>query len=518
MFLSITTRTKFFTFYIWFMNYTWALTRIFLFLSVCTLMASCDEDESAPVHEDLLYAKRFDNPGIYDQDGRYMLIRGVNLNTLGDYWVGNPVAPATAPYEPDHFRIMAEYGFNMIRLVINWSAVEPQRGVYDQSYLDQIKRAIEDAAEYDIYVMIDMHQDAWGKYIVSPMEEECEFPNKGWDGAPEWATLTDGASTCTENGRRESAPAVYNAFRNFWLNTDGIQDAFIRMWQEVVKATASYPTVLGYDAFNEPSLGNGDYAAQGQLYNKFLRDLVEGIRAAERASNGYEHIFFFETTVTWAGQELPFTPSFYFTQDENIVFAPHNYFEVITQDLLTIEQGADLYQNLSNQYGTHCFIGEWGVFEPAITGLSKLTRFAAAEDKYFMGSSWWQWCQSPGDVHSINHAGDSWPETSMHLLEVAADGQYTGARNEAFLQILSRSRPIAIQGNPLFLQSDPETGEMTLRAEADEKGTTELWIPDYFGMPMISGNNVVVQDIESVEGGFRVRAEVEGRYEIQVDF
>ncbi len=251
----------------------------------------------------------------------------------------------------------------------------------------RLQQVIEDAADHGIYVLLDMHQDAWSKHIVSPAEENCESPSNGWDGAPLWATIDEGASTCTD-GRRESAPIIFTSFRNFWNNTDGIQDAFIAMWQELVRHTAHYSTVLGYDAFNEPSLGNGNLFSQANNYARFLDKLVEAIRDTEHEVGGFEHIFFFETTITWNGQEVPTIPTFGFTNESNLVFAPHNYFEVIIQDIFTLEQGAALFQGLADQFGTHCFIGEWGVFGNPTSQLPKMKRFAAAEDHHFMGSTW----------------------------------------------------------------------------------------------------------------------------------
>lgn len=491
-------------------------TRFAIFFLLFLLVYSCKRDETSVPHELLLHAERFNDPGIYDRDGRFMLMRGVNYNVLGDYWHANPDVPATAPYDPDQFRIMAEYGFNVVRLIINWSAVEPERGLYDYGYIEKIKTAIEDAASYGIYTLIDMHQDAYSRFVFSTPGDNCESPAKGWDGAPEWAYLPEGASTCTEGGSRESAPAVAAAFRNLWNNTNGIQDALINAWAEVVRETSGYPTVLGYDAFNEPSLGDADLGAQTLKYSAFLKKLVRAVRQAESESGGYKHIFFFENTVTWNNQEVPAVPSFDFTTDRNIVFAPHNYFEIIVQGILTIEQGAALFDLLADGFGTHCFIGEWGVFGNSADNMDKLRRLTDAEDEYFMGSTWWQWCQAPGDPHGISWDGASYAPLSMHLTEVSADGSYTGNLNEQFLKVLGRARPVAIHGKPGLFESDPESGYMYLSAKASGKGLTELWIPDYFGEPLISGSNAELQRLEQVSGGYRAFVEVNGDYTITV--
>ena len=227
------------------------MRKIPVFFILCLLLFSCKKEGVNTIPETLLYAKRGENPGIYDQQGRFIILRGVNYNVLGDYWQGNVSVANTKPYEENDLQMMASYGVNCVRLLFSWSKLEPVQGQYNQNYINQIKSVIETAAKYNIYVLLDMHHDAWGKYIVTPLTETCEKPNKGWDGAPDWATITDGVSTCTVDGSRESAPAVYHAFQNFWDNTNGIQDAAINAWKTLVKQTAKYSNVIGYDLLNE---------------------------------------------------------------------------------------------------------------------------------------------------------------------------------------------------------------------------------------------------------------------------
>jgi endoglycosylceramidase len=97
-----------------------------------------------------------------------------------------------------------------VRLIVHWSALEPQPGAFDAAYVARIHQAVDWARKHDLYVVLDMHQDAWGKFIASPPGVVCPpgfNPAIGWDGAPQWATITDGMSTCRAV-IREVSPAV----------------------------------------------------------------------------------------------------------------------------------------------------------------------------------------------------------------------------------------------------------------------------------------------------------------------
>ena len=493
--------------------------QILILIIIAITLNSCKKEEKAPDNKQAPYAKRGIYPGIYDSEGRFLILRGVNYNVLGDYWQANPSIPTTKNYSPDDIRMMAGYGFNCIRLLFSWSRLEPQRGVYDENYIQSIKTAICDAARYHIYIVLDMHQDAWGKFIATPPDSACTYPNKGWDGAPEWATLTDNFSTCTADGRRESAPAVYHSFQNFWDNTSGIQHACIAAWQHLVQATASYDNVLGYDLINEPSLGykepsNGETAKMGQYYDA----LIQAIRSAESAS-GMEHIIFFEQAIQWKGLEQLGMPAADFTTEENIVFAPHSYFEAFGNTPFTIEEGFSfLVFGSRNLYSSALFVGEWGFFGDPNNDVAKVKRFAKVEDANFASSTWWQWAQAPGDPHGMSWDGNNYSTTSLHLIELDQSGNFTGNVNDLYLKVLSRTRPNAIVGTPTLLTSDPDNGEMHLEATGTSQGTTEIWIPDRFGTPQITGVNCTLYELNQVSGGYIAKVTVNGNYSIIVSF
>ena len=287
-----------------------------------------------------LHATRGAEPGIFDSRGSEVLLRGVNVNQLGDYYEANPAWPVVERLRRSDFRRIAGLGFNSVRLLMSWSRLEPERGVFDRAYIDRIRRAVGWASRYGLHVVLDMHQDAWGKYIATPPEEVCPPGGRrsvGWDGAPEWATFTDGLSTCNF-GLRETAPAVGAAWQAFYENREGIQQrARADLGSRGREPSRREPAVAGYDLLNEPNPGTvagNDTTVLGGFYG----DAIDAIRKAESSRRrGFEHIVFFEPGILWSAVGSYLTPPPDFTEDENIVFAPHIYAESISPN--TIESG-----------------------------------------------------------------------------------------------------------------------------------------------------------------------------------
>ena len=108
-----------------------------------------------------------DDPAIVDPGGREVLLRGVNVNQLGDYYQADPGLPTTAPLAEEDFARIRALGFDVVRLVMSWSAFQPERGAFDAAYVARVRQAVRWAAEHDLYVVLDMHQDAWGKHVAT---------------------------------------------------------------------------------------------------------------------------------------------------------------------------------------------------------------------------------------------------------------------------------------------------------------------------------------------------------------
>jgi endoglycosylceramidase len=450
-----------------------------------------------------LAVARSGRPRIVDDQGRVVILRGANLNALGDYHAADPDLPPTRPPVDADWDEMAANGFSVVRLVVSWSKLEPERGSLDQAYVARIEAAVRAAEERGIYTVIDLHQDAWGKFVATPKGTVCPPEVEaaiGWDGAPEWATLTDGATTCRSKGSRESAPAVQAAFRNFYANTDGIRDAFVSTVGRLAGQFAGDPAVAGYDLFNEPNKVLPDAESEA-AYTELATDLVTEVRRVEAQNKGFAHLLFLEPIVLFP---LPGTmPAEGFTKDRDIVFAPHNYAESIT-GILTVEQTWDVSAQTAKDRGWPLWIGEYGVWSTDDEALDVLTRFAAAEDEHLAGSAEWQWRQRCGDPHSIGNPGTVPEGRQVHLNLIDCPADRDAGPNRDFLEIVGRAYVRAAPGEITEVRSDPATGRFELegRAGTEREATVVVWVPGK--VRRIKTTGLDEPTIRSVDGGFYV--------------
>jgi endoglycosylceramidase len=136
-------------------------------------------------------------PRIVDAGDRTTILRGVNVNGLGEYYQEWPDLPSTEPLTEQDLAAIAAHGFDVVRLIVSWSRLEPAPGHLDVAYLASIRHLVAMAQRVDLYVVVDMHQDAWGPAVGTPDGVTCPAPlepSVGWDGAPAWATALVGTA------------------------------------------------------------------------------------------------------------------------------------------------------------------------------------------------------------------------------------------------------------------------------------------------------------------------------------
>jgi hypothetical protein len=457
---------------------------------------------------------------IGDVTGRQVILRGVNVNQLIDYYQRDPTVPATQPLTEADFVQMATMGFNVVRLGMSWSRLEPSRGAFDQAYLQQVKAAVAAAKAHGIYTVLDMHEDAWGTALARP-SERCgggTTATTGWDGAPAWATITDGTAHC-QFMARDLAPAVATAFGNFYTDRDGIQTELLRTWAFVARSFADESAVAGYDLLNEPGIGPNPPISSGLLLGRYYDAAITAIRGAETAAGGYPHLIFFEPSVLWSGLGFDVTPPQGFTDDRQLVFAPHPYSESISIDqslgltIASIERNLAVSSRAAASYGAALWTGEWGWFgDPSVDG-AKVERFIAAQNGLGIGGAFWVWRQGCGSPETDPDAS-----TSGNLVAVDCATGDLLAPPPGFLRPLTSAYPRAFPGQLATLTSDPNRVDLNLVAtvESDRTSCTlEIWAPGD-EPPRLKTTGVEHAATTKVPGGWHITGCARGRYTISV--
>ena len=345
---------------------------------------------------------------VVDASGARVTLRGFNVNQLGEYFRRDPALAPTQPLVDQDFADMAALGMNVVRLTLSWSLLEPARGEVSRPYIARIHQAVDQARAHGLRVLLDLHQDGWGAHMDAPAGTRCRAgtePMTGWDGAPAWATLTDGAPPCMVAGR-DLAPSVSRAFQSFYVDRDDIQSHAVAAWQALAAEFGADTTVAGYDLLNEPNFGESPPLASTLLLANYEARAIAAIRRGEaQRPGGYAHLVLIEPSILWSGLGIDNLPPRAFTPDTQLVFSPHLYNESITTDqdfgltLVSIERGYALAQAAARQLGAPLWIGEWGYFSASPKDDPLMRRSADAEDASPMGSTFWVWKQGCSDPH-----------------------------------------------------------------------------------------------------------------------
>jgi uncharacterized membrane protein HdeD (DUF308 family) len=218
-----------------------------------------------------------------DQENRYVLFRGVNFGSRSKMPPYLPIAPLEVhelskldlKNEIESVRsgldLMKNLGFNIIRLLVSWKAIEPRPNANldellpeGKKYLEYIKEIIDELYARNLYVILDFHQDIANEVY-------------GGDGFPDWAIAVD------EEHEKPKAPtkpdkkwqfkyminkSLKETLKSFWENDltnldEGLKNYPVRTHLEktigqTVKFFKSlngglgHPGILAVEPFNEP--------------------------------------------------------------------------------------------------------------------------------------------------------------------------------------------------------------------------------------------------------------------------
>ena len=148
-------------------------------------------------------------PYLYDTNGRIVLLHGTNVVYKHAPYIAYPDPGKPWDFSAADAARMQSLGFNVVRLGIEWQALEPGSGGPNQSkicspgppgnphefdravadrYLRHVAATVQLLGRYGIYTLLDMHQDVYNS-------------NFRGEGAPDWAVCTDNVPIVPSGGR-----------------------------------------------------------------------------------------------------------------------------------------------------------------------------------------------------------------------------------------------------------------------------------------------------------------------------
>ena len=459
-------------------------------------------------------------PFIADQKGRMVLLHGAIPAGLIDFWSADdlrqPTPPPYYPIDPaayeegrcppnspviatppmchEDIRQMAALGFNSVRLPLSWSLLEPERGKFNELYLNRAAQVVDWARGAGMYVILDMHQDAYSRYVgrsnPPPIPGGSTINLRFYDGAPAWATFTDGLPSEWYYGQREVNPAVFEASTNFWYNRAGIQDEYIAAVARLVQRFKDDSTVAGIDIYNEPWPGwNLSPGFEDLLLYPFYRRVIDAItgmhdglpcptRVPMPAPCGYpdlgvhdlRHLVFLDTGLPREITDFPTHLGLPISSYANQVLGIHAYTHIYTPDHLMspstppnqatypwggYDQSYWWAEREARALGAALFVTEFG--NDLKWDSIELANQLHEQEIHRTGLAFWTWKENCG--------GDStWGMFNGINCQTLSPQPSSGCLRHDRAALLARVYPEASSDPNLTYSYDPSTGFFTMRA------------------------------------------------------
>ena len=336
---------------------------LLLFLSCGTTMRAASQDSESDGLPWLKASGRW----IIDEDGNFVLLRGADYMGMefGWFW-----------HSEEDFERMRSWGFNVVRLPIAWSYVEPTEGHYDDSYLSTVATVISWCMENGLYVILDMHQWNWA-------------PKFEGNGLPDWAV--------EQYSDQDEA--------KFGFFTDAAtQGKFFDMWRHVANRFKNESTIFAYDIFNEP---NVDYRLMSE--ESFLEELLNFYQGAADHIREVDnrHAVMYEPP--WGGGVSDWS----IIDDPNLVLSTHLYTEGTADGVTgydgnsaTLEEDFLVSYDFSTLWNVPLVIGEFGVGSAATKAHEWARDFMNIFDKYVIGACWWSYWRDDDSMGLLTADGE----------------------------------------------------------------------------------------------------------------
>lgn len=324
---------------------------------------------------------RVESGVIRDPEGRAVLLRGASVS-------GRHKEPPFSDFHgpADYARMRDDWGMNAVRYLVSWAALEPERGVYDEAYLAEVRRRVQEASDAGLFVFVDLHQDLYG----------LGFP--GGNGAPAWTCDASHYAAYTPTTPwflNYLDPEVIACVDGFWSSRD-LQSHAVEAWRRLAAALKDVDGFRGFDPLNEPYWGSTQYDV---FEEKRLAPWYRQVIAAVRESRP-DALAFLEPASSRNLGLASHLPAF---TEPNVVYAPHAYdpdaesglgFDPARRD--AIIENVRLLREEADARGAALVLGEYGgtASHPGIGEYMDAVYAAAARVK--AGATYWDYSKSDG--------------------------------------------------------------------------------------------------------------------------
>lgn len=379
-------------------------------------------------------------------DGRRAILRGANLAG------GHKASPYFSFHQPaDYSALREHWGMSAVRFLIIWAAVEPEKGSYDEAYLDALEQRVGWARDAGLAVVLDMHQDVYGE----------GFASGGGDGAPRWTCDQANYQAFTPASQwflNYLDPAVQACVDGFYAS-DELQEHYIEAWRRVAARLKDDDAVVGFDAMNEPHWGSGVMSAfEETKLQPFYEKLVPAVR---EVAPGW--LAFLEPGASRnLGTPTGLTP-FPF---DGVVYAPHSYNAAAEQG-----QGFDPTARAA-----------------LVSNIESLAAEARALDAALWVGEYGGTSKSPGITEYMDASYDGFASVAAASVYWAYDANSDGygmlnddqSPKPVMEDVLIRPAPEWIAGDPISWAFDEATRTFTLTwtADATVEAPTVLSVPE----------------------------------------
>jgi endoglycosylceramidase len=484
-------------------------------------------------------------PYIADDQGRMVLLHGAIPAGLIDFWTGTdqsqPDVPPLYPIDPTAYadgqcpvnvktsrypplcqadiQAMARLGFNSVRLPLSWSLIEPERGQFSTTYLDRIAQVVGWARDVGMYVILDMHQNAYSRYVGPGPDVNLSYLS----GAPRWATITDGFPSRVFNSMRELNPAVFEADTNFWYDRSGIQDEYIKTIAFVAQRFKDDSTVAGYSVFNEPWPGwNLPPGFEDLLLFPFYRRVIDAITGVHDglpcwtgffmpAPCGYpdlgvhdqRHLVFLDTGLLREVTDFPTHLGLPVSSYPNVALSMHAYTHVYTFDHLAgqradkanypwggYDQSYSLAIREARAMNAALFVAEFG--NDQSWDSLELANQLLEQEQHDLGFAFWTWKENGGS--------SSWGMFNPPTVATASSGCLRVERE----RLLARVYPRASADPSPKYQYNPSSGAFSFAGHSRQgDAPTVISIPSEV-TGAVSSSGAVQASVTTAPDGTRL--------------